>query len=124
MHSRSCCPWSGLRVNDEGKVTRAAGTATTLDEMAELAGRLRTELRRCGVHAEVVRYCEEEVLRRSLFHAVFEATKGVSDRLRQMISLTADGGELVDQCFGGRAGPRWCGSTPTAQTRRPASIVA
>jgi hypothetical protein len=41
----------GLRVNDQGKVARAAGTATTLDEVAQLAGRLRTELRRRGVHA-------------------------------------------------------------------------
>lgn len=94
----------GLRVNDQGKVARAAGTATTLDEVARLAGRLRTELRRRGVHEQVVRYCEEELLRRSLFHAVFEATKGVSDRLRRMTGLTADGAELVDQCFGARAG--------------------
>ncbi len=85
-------------------MARAAGTATTLDEVAQLAGRMRTELRRRGVHAQVVRYCEEELLRRSLFHAVFEATKGVSERLRQMTGLTADGAELVDQCFGARAG--------------------
>lgn len=94
----------GLRVNDQGKVARAAGIATTLDEVALLAGRLRTELRRRGVHPQVVRYCEEELLRQSLFHAVFEATKGVSERLRQMTGLTADGADLVDQCFGARAG--------------------
>lgn len=72
------------RVNDQGKVARAAATATTLDEVARLAGRLRTELVRRGVHPEVLRYCEEELLRKSLFHAVFEATKDVSERLRQM----------------------------------------
>jgi hypothetical protein len=85
-------------------VARARGTATTLDEVAQLAGRLRTELRRRGVHAEVLHYCEEELLRKSLFHAVFEATKGVSERLRQMSGLTSDGAELVDQCFGARSG--------------------
>ncbi|MGN9916610.1 TIGR02391 family protein [Micromonospora palomenae] len=94
----------GLRVNEQGKLARGRATATTLDEVAQLAGRLRTELRRRGVHAEVVRYCEEELLRRSLFHAVFEATKGVSERLRQMTGLTADGADLVDQCFGARSG--------------------
>jgi hypothetical protein len=47
----------GLRVNDQGKVARAAATATT-DEVARLAGRLRTELVRRGVHAEVLHYCE------------------------------------------------------------------
>ncbi|HEY2947982.1 MAG TPA: hypothetical protein VGJ53_06225 [Micromonosporaceae bacterium] len=34
-------------------------TPTTLDEVAQLAGRLRTELRHLGVHAEVLRYCEQ-----------------------------------------------------------------
>lgn len=92
----------GLRVNDQGKVARAAAIATTLDEVARLAGRLRTELVRRGVHPEVLRYCEEELLRKSLFHAVFEATKGVSERLRQMSGLAGDGAGLVDQCF--RAG--------------------
>ncbi|RKN51258.1 TIGR02391 family protein [Micromonospora endolithica] len=94
----------GLRVNDQGKVARAAATATTLDEVARLAGRLRTELVRRGVHPEVLRYCEEELLRKSLFHAVFEATKGVSERLRQMSGFTSDGAGLVDQCFGAGAG--------------------
>lgn len=36
----------GLRVNQQGKVARAAATATTLDEVARMAGRLRTELAR------------------------------------------------------------------------------
>ncbi|MFA1551877.1 TIGR02391 family protein [Actinomadura chokoriensis] len=94
----------GLRVNEQGKVARAAATATTLDEVARLAGRLRTELARRGVHPEVLRYCEEELLRKSLFHAVFEATKGVSERLRQMSGLSSDGAGLVDQCFGAGAG--------------------
>jgi uncharacterized protein (TIGR02391 family) len=94
----------GLRVNDQGKVARAAATATTLDEVARMAGRLRTELLRRGVHPEVLRYCEEELLRRSLFHAVFEATKGVSERLRQMSGFASDGAGLVDQCFGAGTG--------------------
>jgi uncharacterized protein (TIGR02391 family) len=94
----------GLRVNQRGQVAKARGTATTLDEVAQLAGRLRSELHRRGVHSEVLRYCQEELLRRSLFHAVFEAVKGLSERLRKISGLTSDGGELVDQCFGARAG--------------------
>ena len=46
----------------------------------------------------------EELLRKSLFHAVFEATKGVSERLRQMTGISGDGAGLVDQCFGGGSG--------------------
>jgi len=94
----------GLQINEQGAVAAAVATATTLDEVAKLAGRLRTELRRRGVHPEVLRFCEEELLRKSLFHAVFEATKGVSDRLRHISGFTGDGAELVDQCFTARSG--------------------
>lgn len=95
----------GLRVNDQGRVATAQTRATTLDEVAKLAGRLRTELNRRGVHPEVIKYCEDEILRKSLFHAVFEATKGLTERLRQMSSSTLDGAELVDHCFSTKSGP-------------------
>ena len=99
----------GLRVTDEGKVGRATKTATTLDEVAALAGRLRTELSRRGVHAEALAYCREELVRQSLFHAVFEAVKGLAARLRHMTGSGLDGAELVDYAFGGRQQePRIC----------------
>jgi len=67
----------GLKINDRGQVARAA-VASTLDDVAKLAGRLQTELRRRGVHDQVLTYCRAELIRRSLFHAVFEATKGLA----------------------------------------------
>jgi uncharacterized protein (TIGR02391 family) len=93
----------GLEVTAQGKLGPATGTATTLDEVAKITGRLRKELNRRGIHPEAIRYCDEELIRRSLFHAVFEATKGVSQRLRQLTGSTADGASLVDLCFGDRA---------------------
>lgn len=87
-----------LCVDEKGRLARAAG-ASTLDEVAKLAGRLRTELNRRGIHPEVVKYCEEEILRKSLFHAVFEATKGSAERLRQLSKSNLDGADLVDFCF-------------------------
>lgn len=94
----------GLEVTAQGKLGPAAGIATTLDEVSRIAGRLRHELRRRGVHDEVIRYCDEELIRRSLFHAVFEATKGMAQRLREMSGLTEDGGSLVDACFASKTG--------------------
>ncbi|MFG2004806.1 TIGR02391 family protein [Spirillospora sp. NPDC048911] len=94
----------GLRVNDEGLLARAKA-ARTLDDLARLAGRLQTELKRRGVHTEIMKYCEEEVLRKSLFHAVFEATKGLAERIRQMAHSTLDGADLVDHCFSTRNPP-------------------
>jgi uncharacterized protein (TIGR02391 family) len=43
---------------------------------------------------------EEELLRKSLFHAVFEATKGLSERLRRLSGSVLDGDPLVAHCFG------------------------
>jgi uncharacterized protein (TIGR02391 family) len=89
----------GLEVTAQGRLGSATETATTLDDVARIAGRLRYELNRRGVHAEVIRYCDEELIRQSLFHAVFEATKGVAQRLRQMSGLNTDGNTLVDGCL-------------------------
>lgn len=94
----------GLRVTEQGKVGYLKATATTLDEIAMLAGRLRTELQRRGVHPDVLKYCEDELVRKSLFHAVFEANKGVSERLRQLSGSTLDGADLVDYCFAAKTG--------------------
>ncbi len=92
------------RLNDQGLVAKGA-KAETLDDVAKLAGRLRTELTRRGVHAEVIRYCEDEIVRQSLFHAVFEASKGISERLRQLSGSMLDGADLIDHCFSTKAPP-------------------
>ncbi|MEV4139866.1 TIGR02391 family protein [Dactylosporangium sp. NPDC049742] len=93
----------GLDLDDGGRLIKAESVAYSLDDVAKLTDRLRSELRRRGVHPQVLYYCEEELVRKSLFHAVFEATKGVSDRLRRMTGLRTDGGPLVREAFGGNA---------------------
>jgi uncharacterized protein (TIGR02391 family) len=59
---------------------------------------------RRGTRPEVIRYCEEELVRRSVFHAVFEATKGLASRRRRLSGSTLDGSALVDHCFGAKGG--------------------
>jgi uncharacterized protein (TIGR02391 family) len=93
----------GLRVNEKGQIATAR-VARNLDEVAKLAGRLQTELRRRGVHEQVIFYCQEELIRKSLFHAVFEATKGLAARLRTLSGSTLDGSDLVDHCFASKTG--------------------
>jgi uncharacterized protein (TIGR02391 family) len=65
---------------------------------------LITELTRRGVHEQVLVYCDEELIRQSLFHAVFEAVKGLGARLRMMTGSSLDGSALIDCCFGTRSG--------------------
>ncbi|WP_150245673.1 TIGR02391 family protein [Nocardiopsis quinghaiensis] len=53
----------------------------------------------------MIGYCEEEILRRSVFHAVVEATKGLAERLREMSGSALGGADLVDFCFSTRRQP-------------------
>lgn len=85
----------GLRITDKGEAAYGA-RAATLDEAAQLAESLRAELRRRNTHANVLCYCEVELLRKSSFHATSEAAKGVFQRLRQMSGFGSDGADLVD----------------------------
>ena len=109
----------GLRVNDRGRVVRLkAGAATTLDEAAERAGGIRTELHRRGTHREVVRYCSDELLANNNFHAVLEATKSVPDRLRAMTSLQGDGAKIVNATLSPADGPRVAINSGRTETDR------
>lgn len=85
----------GLHVNDKGQVARGA-RAQTLDEATRIATSIRDELQRRKTHAEVLRYCSVEVLKRAHFHAYLEATKSIFDRLRRKTGASGDGAALVD----------------------------
>jgi uncharacterized protein (TIGR02391 family) len=96
--------FSGYSLEPNGKL-RIQQAAQTLDEAEERAGKLRSELRRRGVHADVLRFCRAELVRNNYFHAVLEATKSVADKIRQRAGLTSDGSALVDEAFAlGRTG--------------------
>ena len=51
------------------------------------------------MHPEVLKYCRTELMQANYFHAVFEATKGLAQRIRDMVSIEADGAALVDRVF-------------------------
>lgn len=90
---------AGLRVDTEGRVAPAQ-RARTASEAEQRAGRLRAELVRRQVHADVLKACRAELLEENYFHAVLEATKSVAQKVRQLSGLTLDGTELVNEAFG------------------------
>ncbi len=89
---------------DEGGELHWGPTARKISEAGVTAERLRSELARRGTHPEAIRYCAEEFIRKSLFHAMFEACKGLSERLRELTGLTSDGIVLVNSAFSIRTG--------------------
>lgn len=91
--------FAGLSLGVDGTL-REIDQARTLDEAENRARRLRSELVRRGIHPDVLRFCRAELLQENYFHAVFEATKSVAEKLRQLSGLTFDGAELVDHALG------------------------
>lgn len=91
--------FAGLSLGEDGQL-RIVTAARTLSEAKERAGRLRKMLQDRRVHQDVLRFCRAELLQDNYFHAVFEATKSVADKIRDKSGLTSDGARLVDQAFG------------------------
>jgi len=91
--------FAGFQLGEDGSL-RKAQKASTLLEAQERAGRLRSELQRRGVHADVLHFCRPELLQQNYFHAVLEATKSVAEKIRSKSGLQGDGAPLIDAAFG------------------------
>lgn len=88
-----------LELLDNGKFRKVA-EAKTIPEAQQRADKLKAKLKDRQVHPDVLLFCRAELLQDNYFHAVFEATKSVADKIREKSDLNCDGSELVDKAFG------------------------
>jgi len=91
--------FEGFSIEKNGEIIEKRA-AQTIDEAKERAGRLRKILMERNVHHDVLRFCKAELLQENYFHAVFESTKSVADKIREKTGLDEDGSSLVDAAFG------------------------
>lgn len=89
---------SGLEFGKDGQF-RAIKMATTLDEAEARLKTIQHKLRGRAIHSEVTKYCRAELLQENYFHAVFEASKGLAQRIRDLAGIEGDGAALVDKAF-------------------------
>lgn len=92
----------GLGVNDKGKLAKLNKEARSLDEVAALSSSLRRKLETRNCHNCLFKYCDEEIINESLFHAISEAAKSISDRICEITELTGDGEILLNEAFGSK----------------------
>lgn len=97
----SVLAFKGLTLRKDGQVAQRS-VATTHDEALSLSRRLRNEMNRRQGHPEIYRYCSRELVAQDCFNAVLEATKGLSERVRQMTGLDSDGHQLVQDALDGK----------------------
>ena len=90
----------GLSIGEDGEIYRSQAVKT-ISQAEERANRLYRELISRKVHPDVLKFCRAEFLQENYFHAVFEATKSIADKIREKSGLSGDGSRLVDDAFGG-----------------------
>lgn len=106
----------GLSIGEDGEIYRAQ-VAKTVSQAQERANRLYRELISRKVHPDVLKFCRAELLQENYFHAVFEATKSIADKIREKSGLLSDGSRLVDDAFGGNT-PLLAFNTLRTETER------
>lgn len=93
----------GYTLGEDGQL-RKVNAARTINEALERADRLHAALVLRCVHADVLRFCKAELLEENYFHAVFEAMKSITAKLRTLSGLSGDGCDLVHDAFGQKYG--------------------
>ncbi|NTV45679.1 MAG: TIGR02391 family protein [Chlorobiales bacterium] len=88
----------GLEYGKDGQL-RYTTQAKTLDEAEARAQGVRNMLAPRKTHSEVYKYCQPELMQENYFHAVFEACKGLFQRIRDLSGVDADGAILIDKVF-------------------------
>lgn len=90
--------FAGLSIDQSGRLVEVS-QAQTLTEVDQRVNRLKKALYDRAIHSEVQKYCVEDYLRADYYDAVFEAAKGLAERVRQISGLTTDGGTLFQTAF-------------------------
>ena len=88
----------GCEINSFGKLIENV-KADSLDEVDRRVNSLRKKLYDRNIHSEVSKYCINDYLRQDYFDTVFEATKGLAERVREISGLKSDGSELFQTAF-------------------------
>jgi uncharacterized protein (TIGR02391 family) len=90
--------FSGLEYGVDGQY-RQRQAARTLTEAGRRANTIQAKFQGRRIHPEVLKYCRAELMQDNYFHAVFEASKGLAQRIREQSGVEGDGANLVDRVF-------------------------
>lgn len=93
-----CLLFYGFKLTDNGQVVETAPVSSVTEAQKRLKG-FDTRLRELDIHPLVYKFCREELLSENYFHAIFEASKGVLNRIRDLSGLKLDGNQLVLTAF-------------------------
>jgi len=88
----------GIEFGSDGQF-RKAQKSRTLEEAEKRLKTIQSKLRGRSIHSEVLKYCRAELMQGNYFHAVFESSKGLAQRIRELSGADGDGSKLIDRVF-------------------------
>lgn len=90
--------FKGYKLNDSGRVVKNK-KVESYSEAQKMIKSLKSKLNDYDIHKNVLLFCQEQYLQDNYFHAIFEASKSVSDRIRKMSNSKDDGIKLINNVF-------------------------
>lgn len=90
--------FEGYTVKEDGKFA-LTNKASIISDVEIRAENMKQELAERNAHAQIFKYCTPELISNNYFHSVFEANKGLFQRIRELSGLTTDGNKLVEEVF-------------------------
>lgn len=88
----------GYNLKENGQYQKIE-KASIISDVQIKADNLKKELEKRNAHVEIFKYCKVELLQNNYFHSVFEANKGLFERIRDLSGLPTDGNALIEEAF-------------------------
>ena len=88
----------GLELLQNGRIQKI-DKAETISDAQKKATNLKIKLEQRDTHSMIFQYCKSELLQNNYFHAVFEAMKGLMQRIRMLSGSSLDGANLIENIF-------------------------
>lgn len=88
----------GYEINSSGKIIKVA-KAKNLDEVDRRVNEREAKFLKQKFHPLVIYLAKKEYVNGQYFEAVFEASKGLSKKVKEMTGLTGDGANLFEKAF-------------------------
>lgn len=88
----------GFEIVDSGKISKTKVVKTFSGAQKRLKS-FNDKLDSYDIHQEIFKYCTVELFEQNYFHAIFEASKGILDRVRLISESNLDGNSLINENF-------------------------
>lgn len=93
-----CISFYGLELHTDGKIYPTVST-TSKREANERYDLLKSKLSERNIHPEIMKFCTQDIVNEDYFSIIFEASKSIYVKIRNMTGINLDGNKLIYNCF-------------------------